>query len=130
MLAWIKQMFYSRQIYVHLFRISLPSMTPPTALATIARRYPDLTPRPQRAARFIIDHPDQIAVRSMREIARRAAVAPATMVRLARALDFADYDDLRNVFIRRVEAAAVSAHAPRAQALQATERSGPRLVQH
>jgi len=104
-------------------------MTPPTALATIARRYPDLTPRLQRAARFIIDNPDQIAVRSMREIARRAAVAPATMVRLARALDFADYDDLRDVFIRRVEAAA-TAHAPRAQALQATERSGPKLVEH
>jgi DNA-binding MurR/RpiR family transcriptional regulator len=104
-------------------------MTPPAALATIARRFPDLTPRLQRAARFIIDNPDQIAVRSMREIARRAAVAPATMVRLARALDYADYDDLRDVFIRRVEAAA-TAHAPRAQALQATERSGPKLVEH
>jgi DNA-binding MurR/RpiR family transcriptional regulator len=104
-------------------------MTPPAALATIARRFPDLTPRLQRAARFIIDNPDQIAVRSMREIARRAAVAPATMVRLARALDYADYDDLRDVFIRRVESAA-TAHAPRAQALQATERSGPRLVEH
>ena len=104
-------------------------MTPPAALATIARRFPDLTPRLQRAARFIIDNPDQIAVRSMREIARRADVAPATMVRLARALDFADYDDLRDVFIRRVEAAS-TAHAPRAQALQATERSGPKLVEH
>jgi DNA-binding MurR/RpiR family transcriptional regulator len=104
-------------------------MTPPAALATIARRYPDLSPRLQRAARFVVDNPDQIAVRSMREIARRAAVAPATMVRLARALDFADYDDLRDVFIRRVEAAA-TAHAPRAQALQARERSGPKLIKH
>lgn len=104
-------------------------MSPPAALAAIARRYPELTPRLQRAARFIIDHPDQIAVRSMREIARRADVAPATMVRLARALDFADYDDLRDVFIRRVEATA-TAHAPRAEALQATGRSGPRLVEH
>jgi DNA-binding MurR/RpiR family transcriptional regulator len=104
-------------------------MSPPSALATIARRYPDLPPRLQRAARFIVDNPDQIAVRSMREIARRAAVAPATMVRLARALDFADYADLRDVFIRRVEAAA-TAHAPRAQALQARERSGPKLIEH
>jgi DNA-binding MurR/RpiR family transcriptional regulator len=104
-------------------------MTPPAALATIARRFPDLPPRLQHAARFIIDNPDQIAVRSMREIARRAAVAPATMVRLARALDFADYEDLRDVFIRRVESTA-TAHAPRAQALQASERSGPKLVEH
>lgn len=104
-------------------------MKPPAALATIARRYPDLPPRLQRAARFIVDNSDQIAVRSMREIARRADVAPATMVRLARALDFADYDDLRDVFIRRVEEAA-TAHAPRAQALQESERSGPMLVEH
>lgn len=103
-------------------------MTPSVALATIARRYPDFPPRLQRAARFIVDNPDQIAVRSMREIARRAAVAPATMVRLARVLGFADYDELRDVFIRRVEAAA--AHAPRAQALQASKRSGPKLVEH
>ena len=79
-------------------------MTPPTTLATIARCYPDLPPRLQRAARFIIENPDQIAVRSMREIARRAGVAPATMVRLARAIDFADDGDLKDVFIRRVEA--------------------------
>jgi DNA-binding MurR/RpiR family transcriptional regulator len=104
-------------------------VTPPAALATIARRYPDLPPRLQRAARFIVENPDQIAVRSMREIARRAEVAPATMVRLARALDFADYDALRDVFIRRVEAAA-TAHAPRAQALQSNERSGVKLVEH
>lgn len=51
------------------------------------------------------------------------------MVRLARALDFADYDELRDVFIRRVETAA-AAHAPRAQALQESERSGPMLVEH
>src|SRR4030095_14993077 len=104
-------------------------MPPSTALATIALRYPDLAPRLPRAARFITENPDQIALRSMREIARRADVAPATMVRLARALDFADYDDLRDVFIRRVEAAA-TAHAPRAQALQQSERSGPILVEH
>ena len=105
-------------------------MPPPAALAaTIARCYPDLAPRLQRAARFIAEHPDQIAVRSMREIARRAAVAPATMVRLARALDFADYGDLKDVFIRRVETPD-AAHATRAQALQASKRSGPVLVEH
>ncbi|MET0682692.1 MAG: MurR/RpiR family transcriptional regulator [Casimicrobiaceae bacterium] len=104
-------------------------MTPPTTLATIARCYPDLPPRLQRAARFIIENPDQIAVRSMREIARRAGVAPATMVRLARAIDFADYGDLRDVFIRRVEAPA-AAHATRAVALQASKHSGPMLVEH
>jgi DNA-binding MurR/RpiR family transcriptional regulator len=104
-------------------------MTLPAALATLAQRFPDLPPRLQRAARFVADNPDQVAVRSMREIARRAAVAPATMVRLARALDFDDYDDLRDVFIRRVEAQA-TAHAARAQKLQATERDGPRLGEH
>lgn len=103
-------------------------MTPSSTLATIAERYSRLPPRLQLAARFVVDNPDQIAVRSMRAIARRAAVAPATMVRLARALDFADYDDLRDVFIRRVEAV-TTAHAPRAQALQAAERHGPGLVE-
>jgi hypothetical protein len=94
-------------------------MTLPAALATLARRYPDLPPRLQHAARFIIDNPDQIAVRSMREIARRAAVAPATMVRLARALDFADYDDMRDVIIRRGESTAAS-HASSKRCKQAS----------
>jgi DNA-binding MurR/RpiR family transcriptional regulator len=105
------------------------NITRPAPLDLIVRRFPDLPPRLQRAARFIVDHPDQIAMRSMREIARRAAVAPATMVRLARALDFDDYDHLRDAFIRSVEAAA-TAHAPRAQALQVSERSGVKLFEH
>ena len=64
----------------------------------ISRRFETLTPQQRRAARFLLDHPTEVALKSMRELAQAAGVPPVTFVRLARALDFADYNALRAVF--------------------------------
>ena len=64
----------------------------------ISQRFDALTPQQRRAARFLLDHPTEVALKSMRELAQVAGVPPVTFVRLARALGFADYNALRAVF--------------------------------
>jgi len=67
--------------------------------AKIIERVPGLPPQLAAGARFLLDHPDLVVVRSMRDIAARTGVSPATLVRLARNLGFADWTDLREAFV-------------------------------
>jgi DNA-binding MurR/RpiR family transcriptional regulator len=57
-----------------------------------------LAPELRRAARWVSDHASDVALLSMREQARQAGVSAPTMIRLARALGFADYASLRRPF--------------------------------
>jgi DNA-binding MurR/RpiR family transcriptional regulator len=52
------------------------------------------------AIRFILAHKDEVPVRSMRELAKRANVAPVTLVRLAQRLGFDGFDDFREVYVQ------------------------------
>jgi len=54
-----------------------------------------LSSRFQDAARWIIDHPADVALLTTREQARRAGVSPATMTRLAQRFGLSGYDDVR-----------------------------------
>lgn len=54
------------------------------------------------AARYIVDHPDEVALLSMREIARKARVQPATMSRLAAFFGFDGYLELRNLYQKAI----------------------------
>ncbi|GLK64729.1 transcriptional regulator [Paracoccus kondratievae] len=49
----------------------------------------------QQAARYILEHPDEVALVSMRQLARSAGVQPSTMTRLAKFLGLDGYDDIR-----------------------------------
>jgi DNA-binding MurR/RpiR family transcriptional regulator len=51
------------------------------------------------AIRFILANRDEIPVRSMRELAKRANVAPVTLVRLAQRLGFEGFDEFREVYV-------------------------------
>jgi len=51
------------------------------------------------SARFLVDQPDSVVISSMREIAARVGVAPATLLRLARLLGFQDWSDFREVYV-------------------------------
>ncbi|MGZ5923893.1 MAG: MurR/RpiR family transcriptional regulator [Rhizomicrobium sp.] len=51
------------------------------------------------AIHFILANKDEIPVRSMRELAKRANVAPVTLVRLAQRLGFEGFDDFREVYV-------------------------------
>ncbi|MGH0237081.1 MurR/RpiR family transcriptional regulator [Sinorhizobium meliloti] len=56
----------------------------------------------QVAARFLLDNPQEVALLSMREQARRAGVPAATMTRLAKQLGFAGFEELREIFVGAV----------------------------
>jgi len=49
------------------------------------------------AARYVLDHPRDVALLTMREQARRAGVQPATMTRLAKHLGLGGYERLRDI---------------------------------
>ncbi len=86
----------------------------------LQRRYPALSPRLKTAARYALDMPDDIALLPLRRVAARAGVAPATLVRLARALDFPSYSAFRNVFAQRLRGGP-GRYGGSARALQARE---------
>ena len=60
--------------------------------------YERLGPRLKIAARYVLDHPDDVALYSMRTLAERAGVAPATLSRLARAIQCEDYETFRHSY--------------------------------
>ena len=64
----------------------------------IVGQFPSLPAQLQRAARYVLDNPDDVALLSMREQARRAGLPPWTMTRLAKRLGFAGYDAVRAIY--------------------------------
>lgn len=69
-----------------------------SARERILEQFPGLTPRMQDAARFIVDHPNEVVIGSMRTLAERAAAQPATLVRLAQQLGYAGWPELKADF--------------------------------
>ena len=63
--------------------------------ASIVEAFDILPPQLQTAARYMLDRPDDVALLSMREQARRAGVPAATMTRLAKRLGLEGYDQVR-----------------------------------
>lgn len=61
----------------------------------IIAQYDAMSGQLQQAARYVLEYPDEVALVSMRELARHAAVQPATMTRLAKFLGMQGYDDIR-----------------------------------
>ncbi len=76
---------------------------PPTLdelVALVKARFPDMSPQFQIGARYLMDSPTEVPVESMRSIASRAGVQPATLVRLAQSLGYEGWEPLRQVFVR------------------------------
>jgi DNA-binding MurR/RpiR family transcriptional regulator len=72
--------------------------------ASIVEAFDLLPPQLQTAARYVLDRPDDVALLSMREQARRAGVPPATMTRLAKRLGLDGYDSVRELYAGAVRA--------------------------
>ncbi len=62
----------------------------------LARHFVDLSPQLRLAARYVSDHPEDVAMQSLRQIARKSELSPPTYSRLARAIGFNNYENLRN----------------------------------
>lgn len=66
----------------------------------IANEVTSMPPLVQVAARFVLEHPTEVALMSMRKQARRIGVSHTTMVRLASWLGLDGYEDLRAIYAR------------------------------
>lgn len=71
---------------------------PPALVAIFQERLEQLPPELQRAAHWVVAHPAEVGLWSMRRQAQTLGVAPATMLRLARAVGYASYEDFRRPF--------------------------------
>ncbi|QRM32926.1 MurR/RpiR family transcriptional regulator [Microvirga sp. VF16] len=68
-------------------------------IATVIKDSYERMPRQMKAgARWLLDHPTEVALLSMREQARRAGVPAATLTRLAKRLGFDGFDSLKEIF--------------------------------
>ncbi|MEM8732531.1 MAG: MurR/RpiR family transcriptional regulator, partial [Pseudomonadota bacterium] len=67
-------------------------------LTRINSEWEALTPEAQKAARYILENPQDVGVSTVREIADAAKVKPNTVVRMARQVGFEGYDDFREPF--------------------------------
>lgn len=76
----------------------------PRTLAELSKlcrdRFAEFSPQHQLALRYLIDNPDEVPLASMRAIAARAGVQPATLVRLAQRLGFDGWQSLRALFVQ------------------------------
>ncbi|MBN8944567.1 MAG: MurR/RpiR family transcriptional regulator [Rhizobiales bacterium] len=64
----------------------------------LIENFDDLPPQLQSAARWVLDHPADVALLTTREQAKRAGLTPATLTRLAQRLGLSGYDALRQAF--------------------------------
>ncbi len=82
-----------------------------------------LTPEAQKAARYVLENPNDVGVSTVREIAEAANVKPNTFVRMARQVGFEGYEDFRAPFREAIRNGAVS-FPDRARWLQDIRKSG------
>jgi DNA-binding MurR/RpiR family transcriptional regulator len=82
--------------------LTLVGTSPPQSQEAVVERllavYDDLPGQLQISARYIIDHPHEVGLQSMRTLAVNADVHPNSFVRLARHIGFDGYDAMRERF--------------------------------
>ncbi|MER8521442.1 MurR/RpiR family transcriptional regulator [Mesorhizobium sp. M0644] len=66
----------------------------------LVERFETMPPQLRVAARFVLDHPKDVALMSMREQAHQAGVSHSTMMRLARWIGLEGYEDMRSLYAR------------------------------
>ncbi len=98
-----------------------------TVRTAIKSRYPAMSRELQKGARFLLERPEEVATASMRALASRAGVTPVTLVRLARALGFDEWQALRQPFVERLRPAAMPYSA---KAEDLVRRRSPAALAH
>ncbi|MBT9385901.1 MurR/RpiR family transcriptional regulator [Pseudooceanicola sp. CBS1P-1] len=84
----------------------------------LKRGFPDLPPALQTAATYVLEHPGNIATLSMRQVAADTGISLGNFPRLAKALGYDTYNELRSVFSTHVQTGSVGDYHIRAGALQ------------
>lgn len=99
----------------------------PETIRLLVDAYSRLTPELKKAARFMVEHPEEIGLNSMRRVAKDAGVKPATITRLTKELGFEQYDALREPFKQRLRRGAPE-YATRLQDVQKRAVSGAAAI--
>lgn len=81
--------------------------------------YNDLSPQFQLGARYLLEHPKEIATLSARQLARRAHVQPSTLVRLAQRLGYSGWTELKTLCTQDYFNVRPGGYADRASSLAA-----------
>jgi len=92
-------------------------------LDRLTKEWDALTPEAQKAARYVLENPNDVGVSTVREIAEAAKVKPNTFVRMARQVGFEGYEDFRAPFRDAIRQGTVS-FPDRARWLQEIRKSG------
>ncbi|SHL80591.1 transcriptional regulator, RpiR family [Roseovarius marisflavi] len=77
-------------------------------LERLTEEWDALTPEAQKAARYVLENPNDVGVSTVREIAEAANVKPNTFVRMARQVGFEGYEDFRAPFREAIRKGSVS----------------------
>lgn len=91
-------------------------------LERLSEEWETLTPEAQKAARYVLENPNDVGVSTVREIAEAANVKPNTVVRMARQVGFDGYEDFRAPF-REAIRKGVASFPDRARWLQSIRKS-------
>lgn len=82
--------------------MTTPAATYEEMQAEIGRRFPELSRQLQRIARFALEHPHDVALDTVAEVAAKAQVQPSAMVRFAQTLGYGGYTEMQRIFRDRL----------------------------
>jgi DNA-binding MurR/RpiR family transcriptional regulator len=103
--------------------MSIRTETPPhdayeSLRAEIARRHARFSDRLRVIAEFALDHPTDMALGTVAEVAQRAKVQPSAIVRFARALGYAGFTEMQQIFRSRLVASVAPSYRERIAGLR------------
>lgn len=83
----------------------------------ILEQFDQLSPQLQSAARFVVDRPNEVVVRSMRSAAEQVGVPPSTLVRLAQQLGYGGWPEFKSALAQSLGLGWGDGYAGRAKRL-------------
>jgi DNA-binding MurR/RpiR family transcriptional regulator len=89
----------------------------------IAQRHRALSGRLQQIAEFVLDHPNDVALGTVAEVAQRSGVPPSAVVRFAHALGFVGFSQMQRVFRSRLVAGVAPSYKARLARMKSEEKS-------
>jgi DNA-binding MurR/RpiR family transcriptional regulator len=103
--------------------MSIRTETPPhdayeVLRSEIARRHARFSDRLRVIAEFALDHPTDMALGTVAEVAQRAKVQPSAIVRFARALGYAGFTEMQQIFRSRLVASVAPSYRERIAGLR------------
>jgi DNA-binding MurR/RpiR family transcriptional regulator len=91
--------------------------------SAIAARHRALSGRLQQIAEFVLDHPTDVALGTVAEIAQRSSVPPSAIVRFANALGFGGFSEMQQIFRSHLVAGVAPSYKSRLARMKDEEKS-------